>query len=266
MLAFANAKINLGLKVLDRRPDGYHNIETVFYPVKLYDILEIIPSKKFQFVTSGNSIPGRAEDNLCVKAYNLITESYQLPPIELYLHKNIPIGGGLGGGSADAAFLILLLSDYFNLNLTVEAKHFYANQLGADCGFFMLNNAAFASGIGNILSNVELDLSKYHIVLVNPNIHVSTAEAYGSVAPSHEGTGLLELIKQPISEWSKLIYNDFEKGIFDIYPEIGNVKRSLYNAGATYASMSGSGSVVYGIFESLPDLKALEAKYSIYYC
>ncbi len=264
MITFANAKINIGLQVVDRRDDGYHTLETVFFPVKVYDVLEVVTSDAFGFHPSGLPIPGPADANLCVKLYRQLQDKYNLPPIKLYLHKHIPIGAGLGGGSSDAAFMIELLSDFFNLNLPLDEKLAYASGLGADCAFFVRNVPAYATGIGNQLTDIHLDLSSFHIVLVDPGIAISTAQAYRSVKPRGHSLNLKEAIKEPVQEWKKLIVNDFEKALFDDYPVIRGVKADLYEEGAVYASMSGSGSVVYGLFSSKPELKALRKQFKLF--
>lgn len=254
MINFPNAKINIGLNITARRSDGYHNLETVFYPIKLNDVLEVIPGDELAFTSSGIDIPGRVEDNLCVKAYHLIKQDHDMPPIKIHLHKHIPIGAGLGGGSADAGFFIKLLNQVFDLNLSVDAMEAYARQLGADCAFFIQNKPTFAFGKGDEFQPVQLDLSGYHIALVMPPVHVSTAEAYRGVKPAPAKTSLKDLIKLPIAEWRNHIKNDFEEHIFKAHPEIRGVKAALYQAGALYACMSGSGASVFGIFDQKPDL------------
>ncbi|MEH6306550.1 4-(cytidine 5'-diphospho)-2-C-methyl-D-erythritol kinase [Olivibacter sp. CPCC 100613] len=265
MITFANAKINIGLQVLNRRPDGYHNLETVFYPIKLFDILEVVPATSLKLEVSGIGIPNNNEDNLCIRAYKALANDYHLEPVCIYLHKRIPIGAGLGGGSADAAFLIKLLSQYFQLNLSLEQMESYAVALGADCSFFVRNKAVFATGIGDVFTELAIDLSAYKLVLVKPPIHVSTGEAYGSVRSTRESKNLLDCIMRPIEQWKASIYNDFETGIFERYPEIRGIKSTLYEEGAVYASMSGSGSTVYGLFKEELDLKELKNKYEVYW-
>jgi 4-diphosphocytidyl-2-C-methyl-D-erythritol kinase len=255
MLIFPNAKINIGLNVTERRSDGYHNIETVFYPIKINDALEIIESDKLSFESSGLEIPGRVEDNLCIKGYHLLKKDFDIPPVKIHLHKHIPIGAGLGGGSADAAFFIRLLSQYLKLNLTDDQMMHYARQLGADCAFFIKNRPVFAFDRGDEFEPVSLDLSKYKIVLVMPPVHVSTGEAYGGVKPAPVKDSLMEVISLPISEWKNHIKNDFEVSVFKNHPTIRGVKAALYEAGAIYASMSGSGASVFGIFSEVPTLR-----------
>jgi 4-diphosphocytidyl-2-C-methyl-D-erythritol kinase len=264
MIIFPNAKINIGLNVIERREDGYHNLETVFYPIKINDALEIINADELSFQTSGLEIPGRVEDNLCIKGYHLLKKDFDLPPVKIHLHKHIPIGAGLGGGSADAAFFIRLLNQNFELGLTDVQMTAYARQLGADCAFFIRNEPVFAFDKGDEFEPVKLDLSNYKIVLVMPPVHVSTAEAYRGVKPAPVKQSLMELINEPIKEWKNHIKNDFENSVFKNHPEIRGVKASLYEAGAIYASMSGSGASVFGIFDEAPDLSLLEEENQVF--
>lgn len=257
MIIFPNAKINIGLNIVNRRADGYHNLETIFYPVKINDALEIIEAEELNFQSSGQEIPGRIEDNLCIKGYHLLKKDFALPPVKIHLHKHIPIGAGLGGGSADAAFFIRLMNQKFNLKLTDEEMTDYARQLGADCAFFIQNKPVFAFEKGDEFEPIKLDLSKYKIVIVTPNIHISTAEAFGGIKPAPVKQSLLELIYEPVAVWKKHIKNDFEATIFKNHTAIRGVKAALYEAGALYASMSGSGASVFGIFDKTPDLKEL---------
>ncbi|MCD8740211.1 4-(cytidine 5'-diphospho)-2-C-methyl-D-erythritol kinase [Mucilaginibacter roseus] len=265
MINFPNAKINIGLNITERRPDGYHNLETVFYPIGIKDALEIVEAGELTFEASGIGIPGNVEDNLCVKGYHLIKKDYDLPPVSIHLHKNIPIGAGLGGGSADAAFFIKLLDLQFGLNLTIEQMEGYARQLGADCAFFIQNKPVYAHGKGDVFQPVQLDLSAYKIVLVMPPAHVSTGEAYRGVRPKPSIHSLQDLVQQPVALWRQYIKNDFEESIFKNHPVIRGVKAALYEAGALYASMSGSGASVFGIFEQTPDLTMLEESNKVYY-
>jgi 4-diphosphocytidyl-2-C-methyl-D-erythritol kinase len=251
MLSFPNAKINIGLNIVEKRNDGYHNIESCFYPVLWQDALEINESKKLEFVSTGQLIPGESKDNLCLKAYKLLNKDFQLPPVKIHLHKSIPIGGGLGGGSADGAFTLKLLSEMFHLMLENSFLEDYAAALGSDCPFFIENNPAFVYGRGEIFETTNLSLAGKSIILVNPQIHISTKEAYGGVKPHNPEVSVKEIIeKYPISEWKNLLKNDFEGSILPKYPEIENIKNQLYDAGAIYASMTGSGATVYGIFET----------------
>ncbi|MBS7563557.1 4-(cytidine 5'-diphospho)-2-C-methyl-D-erythritol kinase [Mucilaginibacter sp. Bleaf8] len=265
MIIFPNAKINIGLNVTERRADGYHNLETIFYPIQLKDALEVVESGEVQFTSSGIIIPGSSEHNLCLKAYQLLKKDFDLPPVKIHLHKHIPIGAGLGGGSADAAFFIRLVNQQFNLELTSDDMMGYARQLGADCAFFVDNKPTFAFEKGDKFEPVELNLSAYHLVLVMPPVHVSTAEAYGGIKPQPIAASLKDLIQLPITEWRHHIKNDFEQHIFQNHPAIADVKTALYNAGALYASMSGSGASVFGIFSEKPDVALLEKSNQVYY-
>jgi 4-diphosphocytidyl-2-C-methyl-D-erythritol kinase len=252
MIVFPNAKINIGLNVVSKREDGYHNLETIFFPLKLADALEFVETDETKLTTSGIQIDGAPEQNLILKAYNLLRADFNLPPAHFHLHKVIPFGAGLGGGSSDAAFTLIMLNDYFNLGLSPQKLEFYASQIGADCPFFILNKPTFATGIGNKFHNIELDLTDYEIVILKPNIAVSTIEAYKNVIPRNPKFRLTEIIKTPVEEWKNLIVNDFEKSVFRKYPQIAELKQLLYDFGAGYASMSGSGSAVFGIFHHLP--------------
>ncbi len=239
MIIFPNAKINIGLNIVSRRSDGYHNLETIFYQMKINDALEIIKADKLSFESSGLGIPGRVEDNLCIKGYHLLKRDFDLPLIKIHLHKHIPIGAGLGGGSADAAFFIRLLNQSFNLGLTDDRMIDYARRLGSDCAFFIQNRPAFAFDRGDEFEPIKLDLSNYKIVVVMPPVHVSTAEAYSGVKPAPVKQSLMELIYRPVAEWKNHIKNDFEDSVFKNHPEIRGIKAALYEAGAIYASMSG---------------------------
>ncbi len=265
MIAFPNAKINIGLNVIARRGDGYHTIETVFYPIKINDVLEIVEADQLNFQTSGIAIPGYANENLCLKAYDLLRKDFDLPFITIHLHKNIPIGAGLGGGSADAAFFIRLLNDKFELGLSLVQMENYARELGADCTFFLHNRPVFAFGKGDEFEAIHLSLSSYYLVLVMPGAHVSTGEAYRGVKPALPDESLKELIQLPIEAWRNAIKNDFEDSVFNNHPEIRGVKAALYESGALYASMSGSGASVYGIFKKEVKLPELEKICTVYY-
>lgn len=255
MITFPNAKINLGLHITEKRPDGYHNLETVFYPIPLDDALEIhllnSPSNcKYALHLSGIEVTGKVEDNLVVKAYLLLDKNFQLPPIDIHLFKHIPSGAGLGGGSADAAYMLKLLNERFSLNLTVEQLERYAATLGADCAFFIRNQPTFAEGIGNIFSPIPLSLTGYQLVVVKPDIFVSTREAFSQIKPHRPEYSLRESLSHPIEEWKESVVNDFEASVFPQYPAIKEIKKELYRQGAAYASMSGSGSSVFGLFKT----------------
>ncbi len=265
MIVFPNAKINIGLNIVKRRYDGYHNLETVFYPIKINDALEVVVSDKLRFTSSGNSIPGNPADNLCLKAYHLIKKDFDLPPVNIHLHKNIPIGAGLGGGSADAGFFIKALNEVCQLGLSVETMQNYARQLGADCAFFIDNKPVFAFEKGDQFEPIELNLDAYHIILVMPPIHVSTTEAYSGVHPKPITHDLKITLKLPAEQWKGLVKNDFENSVFQHHPQILSVKEALYKAGAIYASMSGSGASVFGIFSKKLDLQELETENQVFY-
>ena len=250
MVSFPNCKINFGLNIVNKRDDGYHDIETFFFPVHLKDSLEIIEKEKLEFSTSGFSIEGEPEKNLCIKAYDLLKKDFpQLPAVQMHLHKAIPMGAGLGGGSADGAFILKLLNKKFDLSLSEKQLINYSLQLGSDCPFFILNKPCFATGRGEILEQTELDLSKYKFLIVHPPIHISTAWAFSTIKAMKPIKSIKKITQQTISTWKAELINDFEKPVFEKYPEIKNIKEKLYEAGAIYASMSGSGSAVYGIFK-----------------
>ena len=267
MICFPNAKINLGLNIVAKRADGYHDLETVFYPIGLKDALEIILSDSgdaYRFFPSGIHIEGRQEQNLVIKALKLIAQEKEIPSIDIHLLKKIPFGAGLGGGSSDAAFMLKLLNETFSLNYSEKALEEKAAQIGADCAFFVRNKPAFAAGIGDILEPVELDLSAYRLVLVKPDCPISTQAAYAGVKPRRAEIPLKEVIRKPISEWKQLMKNDFEEAIFPKFPEIAAIKQQLYEHGALYASMSGSGSSVYGLFANIPALDDTFKKYFLW--
>ena len=252
MLTFPNAKINLGLNITEKRPDGYHNLETIFYPVPIEDALEINilneGNGKFRLHQAGLEIEGEAESNLVVKAYKLLDDRFNLPPVDIHLFKHIPSGAGLGGGSSDAAFMLKLLNDHFQLELSEEQLEVYAATLGADCAFFIKNKPTYAEGIGNLFSPIELSLSGYQIMIVKPNVFVSTREAFSNIHPHRPEYPVKEAILRPVAEWKDILINDFEASVFPQHPVIGEIKRELYHQGAIYASMSGSGSSVFGLF------------------
>lgn len=252
MIVFPNAKINLGLNITEKRKDGYHNLETIFYPIPLEDALEITVKQdtksKYSLYQTGTKIEGEAEDNLVVKAYLMLEKEFNLPPVDIHLYKHIPSGAGLGGGSADAAFMLKLLNDKFSLNLSPGELEKYASVLGADCAFFIRNKPVYAEGIGNVFTPIELSLSGYRLIVVKPDVFVSTREAFSGITPRKPVHSLKELIKYPVNEWKEKMVNDFEESIFPHHPEIELIKKQMYEYGAVYASMSGSGSSVYGIF------------------
>ena len=257
MIVYPNAKINIGLNVVEKRADGYHNIETIFYPIGLQDVLSVEASETcsdYSFAASGIPVGGDAEDNLIVKAYRLLRSKYQFPPIDISLLKQIPFGAGLGGGSADAAFMLKLVNQHFLLNLSVEQLEHYASKLGADCPFFIRNKPVFAAGIGNEFRSLEVSLKGYYLVLVKPDVHVSTAEAYAHVVCQRWNVTLMEVMAMPLEKWREYLFNDFEISVFEAHPELAIIKQRLYDTGAVYAAMSGSGSTLYGIFKTKPEL------------
>ena len=251
MITFPNAKVNLGLNIVERRPDGYHNIETVFYPIPLTDVLEIVPATGETSLTCyGNSVDCPAEKNLVMRAYRLLQERYDLPPVEMYLYKHIPDGAGLGGGSSDAAHALVMLNKMFELDLTDAELAAMAVTLGADCAFFIYNRPMMATGIGDVLSPVEVDLKGKNLLLVKPPVGVDTRTAYSRVTPQVPEMALTDIISRPVASWDGLLINDFEPSVFTALPQLWLIKASLIDAGAQYAAMSGSGSTVFGIFDS----------------
>jgi len=268
MLKFPNAKLNLGLRILNKRPDGFHNIESVFYPVNYCDALEIIPSESFSFETDSDILPKNNWDNLCVKAYELLKVDFDLPPVKIFLQKKIPIGAGLGGGSADAAVTLKLLNELFDLKLLDIQLEKYAAQLGSDCMFFIKNKPALVTGRGEELQAIDVDLANCFIVITTPSVSVNTASAYkawdemfGSIQRKME-TPLAELIKLPLHEWKNTLENDFEKIIFNDFTGLAVIKAILYEAGALYSALSGSGSSLFAIFGSEPKLEMIRNKLS----
>ena len=256
MIVYPNAKINIGLNVVEKRPDGYHNLETVFYPIGLQDILEIkvldegnVPECGYKLKITGTLLDGSPEDNLVVRAFKMLKHDFNLPPVSIGLYKHIPTGAGLGGGSSDAAFTIKTLNKRFDLRLTDEQMEDYCTRLGADCPFFIKDTPVFATGIGNEFHPVSFSLKGKHLVLVKPDIFVSTKDAYAKVNVRRPDTPLPELLAQPLETWKDTVINDFERSVFSKYPEIAAIKDSMYDIGAVYASMSGSGSSVFGIFD-----------------
>jgi 4-diphosphocytidyl-2-C-methyl-D-erythritol kinase len=273
MICFPNAKINLGLNITEKRSDGFHNIETIFYPIGWNDALEVIVQnptsvldsartdnklkQEFNLHLSGLAITGNIEDNLLYKAYQIIKQTKALPRVDVYLHKTLPMGAGLGGGSADAAFFINLLNEQFQLNFTEIERIDIARQLGSDCAFFIKNTPVYATQKGDVFTDIKLNLSDLYIAIIYPNVHSNTKEAYSLVKPQQPSKSLLDVIQQPIATWKTDLVNDFEKSIFSLYPIVEKTKNELYDLGAVYACMSGSGSAVFGLFEKEPDIKHL---------
>jgi 4-diphosphocytidyl-2-C-methyl-D-erythritol kinase len=256
MILYPHSKINIGLSIVNKRFDGFHDIETIFFPIPIYDKLIVEPTKnskfeKLDFTCSDFELI--SDDNLCCKAYRLLYEKFGLPPTKIHLEKQIPFGAGLGGGSSDAAHVLLALNDLYDLNISFDKLTHYASQLGSDCAFFLQKLPAFGTGRGNILKNIDLSLKNYNILLLKPAISISTAEAYSCIVPKKPQYNLSEIVNLPIVEWQNTILNDFEDIIFKKYPQIEQIKALLYSQGAVYASMSGTGACVYGIFENLPE-------------
>ena len=271
MITFPNAKINLGLDIVEKRPDGYHDLETVFYPIPLCDILEITPATEpdapdYTFTMYNAVFDGDDADNLVIKAYKALAADHKLPKVDISLYKHIPTGAGLGGGSADAAFALKMLNDIAGLGLSAEQLRGYASRIGADCAFFIDNTPAYATGIGDILSPTPCSISGYHLVLVKPDIHVSTKDAYALVTPQKPQVPLTAIAQQPILEWKGTMKNDFEKSIFAKHPTMAKVKEQLYSMGAVYASMSGSGSSFFGIFNQEQDIEKIKALFPGMFC
>jgi 4-diphosphocytidyl-2-C-methyl-D-erythritol kinase len=262
VLTFPNAKLNLGLYVTAKRPDGYHALETVFLPLPWTDALEVLPAPKGQAGTSltltGRPIPGDVATNLCIKAYDLLKSDFpDLPLAQLHLHKLVPIGAGLGGGSADAAFALRAIADVFELHLSVEQLEGYARRLGADCAFFIQNKPCLALERGDVFEPISLDLRGMSCVVVYPGLHISTAQAFAGIVPQAPKTPLREALAQPLGTWRDTVRNDFEMSLAPIYPVLAAIKQQLYAAGAAYASLSGSGSAVYGLFPGVTEAPSL---------
>lgn len=257
MIRHTNTKINIGLFVTEKRKDGFHNIESIFYPVSFGDVLEVIEVEGkgcISFSVYGIDIPGQLEDNLCVKAYHLLNEDFRLPAIKSKLLKIVPIGAGLGGGSSDAVTMLLLLNDLFSIKLTNQELKKYALSLGSDCPFFVDNKPCYVAGRGELMENANVDLTGYFIVLVFPDFHVSTEEAYSSLQPKSSNFDLKNISDLAVANWKTEVINDFEKPIGKNHPEINDVVKILYRSGAEYSAMSGSGSTVYGLFKQKPSV------------
>ncbi len=256
MITYPISKINIGLQVTGKRADGFHNLQTIFYPVQLRDALEVIEADHDEFQLSGLDVEGDPGKNLVIQAYELIKAGYKVPPVRIHLHKNIPTGAGLGGGSSDAACMLVLLNDLFRLKISMAKLMKYALMLGSDCPFFIQGKPVFATGRGEIMEEVNINLQDYFLILVKPPVHISTAEAYQNITPQGSRLSLKGLIGFPVNRWKGNILNQFEKYVFEKYPEVGQIKQTLYDQGASFALMSGSGSSVYGLFRS--EKKGLE--------
>lgn len=274
MITFPCAKINLGLNIVSKRPDGYHNLETVFYPIPLTDALEIkymdekFPSESpCDLKITGNDVDCNEEDNLVIKAYQLLAADFQLPRVHAHLVKRIPTQAGLGGGSSDAAYMIRLLDERFRLNIGIPEMERYAAKLGADCAFFITADPSYAEGIGDVLMPVDVpgaDLGGYYLAVVKPSVAVSTRDAYAAIVPKTPAKCCRDIVRQPIETWKDELVNDFEAPIFAMHPELAAIKQSLYDAGAVYAAMSGSGSALFGIFREQPT--GLEKEFEGMFC
>lgn len=258
MLLFSNCKINIGLRITAKRPDGFHDLESIFLPVPWFDALEIIESSELSISITGMAIPGEMSENLCIRAWQMLKEAFpDLPPVEIHLHKTIPAGAGLGGGSSNAAFMLKALNTKFNLGLGETDLSAYALSLGSDCPFFIPNQPAVARGRGEKLEKISLDLKGYHLVLANPGIHVATGWAFSQLKPQLPEKPIEEICLLPVVEWRKGgIINDFEEPVFNKYPAIGSIQTILKEKGADFAAMSGTGSTCFGIFSKDPGLSA----------
>lgn len=267
MIAFANAKINLGLYVTERRSDGYHNLESIFLPVSLCDVVEAIRTDENDicFTSQGRAIDGDIESNLCVKAYRVLSRDFQLGGVEATMLKHVPIGAGLGGGSSDGAHMLKLLNELFALTLTSEQLQSYAAQLGSDCPFFIHNKPCFVHGRGELLEPIELPKIESHVVIIHPGIHVGTADAYRGIHPAPASFDLRTIGRLPMDQWQGAITNDFEQVVFSLHPEIAAIKSSLLEQGARYCSMSGSGSAVFAFFDTQVQLFGIEPSYFVHW-
>ncbi len=266
MLVFPNAKLNLGLYVTGQRPDGFRTLESVFVPLPWCDALELLPAAETSLTLTGRPIPGEPATNLCLRAYELLRADFELPPVRLHLHKIVPIGAGLGGGSADAAFALRALNEIFDLQLPPAALTDYARRLGSDCAFFITNKPVLAREKGDVFDDITLDLAGTACKVVYPGLHIGTAEAYARVTPRAPRHALREALAQPLDTWRHTVSNDFEEALTPAYPVLAEIKQQLYGAGAAYASLSGSGSAVYGLFPGLemPPKLMLPAEYTVW--
>jgi 4-diphosphocytidyl-2-C-methyl-D-erythritol kinase len=267
MISFPNAKINLGLDIIEKRQDGFHELSTCFYPVPLRDVLEFVESKKFSLDITGIPVDGSPHDNLVTKAYKLLKRDFQLPELSIHLHKVIPSGAGLGGGSADAASMISMINSYFELFLDDDILADYAGQLGSDCAFFIYNRPMMATGRGEILHEISIDLSGKYLAIIKPDFSISTREAYQRIKPALPDMPIERILSDiPLSDWSENLKNDFEKALFPDYPALFNLKKMLFDRGALYVTMSGSGSALVGIFEETPQFNGLDEKFFFWTC
>lgn len=253
MILFPTAKINLGLNVINKRHDGFHEIETCMVPIPLYDVLEVKVQKKFQFIQTGIKFNNHQDDNLCVKAYNLLKKNHDIDPVYIHLHKKIPVGAGLGGGSSDSAYTLKALNDLFELNISNEELKILSKELGSDCPFFIDSTSKYCTGRGEIMQNLNVDLSDLYLKIIYPSLHISTQKAYSLVKNYASLQSFKDLNEISVSEWRNQLKNSFEEPIFIEYPELKKIKENLYDEGAKYASMSGSGSTIFGLFKKKPD-------------
>lgn len=270
MIFYPNAKINIGLNVVEKRLDGYHNLETVFYPINLQDAIEMnviednVPECGYKLKVSGNILDGSPDENLVITAYKLLKGDYDIPDLSFKVFKHIPTGAGLGGGSADAAFTIKAINSRFKLGLSEADMEKYASFIGADCAFFIKNKPVLAKGIGNDFHEIDLSIKGKTLLLIKPDIFISTVDAYRNITPQHPEFALPELLAQPIETWKNTVVNDFEKSVFIKFPEIAAIKDKLYDLGAVYAAMSGSGSSVFGIFDN--PVNFVDETFAGYFC
>ena len=254
MILFPPAKINLGLNILGKRSDNYHSLETCMVAIDITDVLEILPADVFSFSSSGIPIDGAAENNLIVQAYNLMKSHFSIPNVKIHLQKNIPMGAGLGGGSADATYTLIGLNKMFNLKLSNDDLQEMASELGSDCAFFVENSVQIGTGRGEVLKNISIDLNGYYLRIINPGIHIGTKEAYTNLRFSPDDNSVEDILQSPIPDWKNTLKNDFEKSAFLKHEGLSVIKERLYDDGAVYASMTGSGSTMYGIYSELPKL------------
>lgn len=264
MISFPNAKINLGLNIVERRADGYHNLETVFYPIGLTDVLEIVPASgdESTLTTYGNPVDCPVEKNLVMKALRLMQQHYNVSEVDIYLYKHIPDGAGLGGGSSDASSTMLMLNEMFNLGIEKEELAQHAAALGADCPFFIYNRPMMATGIGDVLSPIDVTLRGLHLLLVKPDVSVPTKVAYSRVTPAPSTSELASDLSTPVIHWQEMVKNDFEPSVFAHYPELAEIKLAIEEGGALYVSMSGSGSSIFGIFDDVNMAETLKEKFT----
>jgi len=255
MLYYSNAKINLGLNVVEKREDGFHNIETIFYPISINDALEFIPAEKVGLSSSGIEIDCNLEDNLIIKAYKLLQSDFSLPNLQFHIHKIIPFGAGLGGGSANAAATLQALNTFFELNISKDKLQEYASKIGSDCAFFIKNKPVFAKDKGDVFTDIHIDLLDYYILLIHPGFGVSTVDAYANILPQKPKISVKEIINQPLESWANSLKNDFENPVFQKHSILKTIKSKLYSKGAIYAAMSGSGSSMFGLFKEKPSDK-----------